>query len=399
LKRAVIDSAQALAMLKADTVAAAMPVKYQFALDVSMIFSNPSLSVDSLIDSLALVTYPNLNRGIKYFWRCRALAKNLSDSSLWSSPDSFSIQGIAGNDTPVVAVSAPNGGEIWYARSTHNITWSSSDANGVSFHKLEYSTNAGSTWLLIRDWTSGDPQTYTWVLPNIVSIQARVRVSCRDAAGLVGSDISNSNFTIGDNTAPTVRVIAPNGGQSWMAFSIHSITWSDSDNIAIADHKIEYSTNGGTSWILIRDWTTGDPHTFAWTVPNTASRSCRVRLSVRDAAGNSSSDNSNANFRIRSAGVILDVADFTPEENFLSQAYPNPFNAVTKIDYGLPEASNVSIVIYDITGRLVATLVDSYQEAGYHSVTWNSGNEPSGTYLYRITAGIYAETMKMTVVK
>jgi hypothetical protein len=399
LRRAAIDTAQVAATLKADTVVAGMRVKYQFALDISNAFSAPVISVDSLIDSLAFVTYPNLDRGVRYYWRCRALAQNFSDSSLWSLPDSFSIQGIAGNDTPHVAVTSPNGAEIWNSFSTHSITWTSSDSNGVASHKLEYSTDAGSTWLLIRDWTSGDPHSYSWVLPNIFSTQVRVRVSCRDATGLTGIDISNGNFTIRDNTPPTVRVIAPNGGQSWVIGTIQAISWSDSDNIAVVSHKIEFSTNRGTSWILVRDWTNGDPHTYSWTIPNTPSRYCRVRLSVRDGSGNTISDNSNSNFRIRTAAILPGDPGYTPEDYFLAQSYPNPFNAVTKIDYGLPDPSHVTLIVYDITGRLVETLVDEYQDAGLHSVTWNSGDEPSGTYLYRIAAGDYSETMKMTVVK
>jgi len=76
----------------------------------------------------------------------------------------------------------------------------------------------------------------------------------------------------------------------------------------------------------------------------------------------------------------------------LHKNYPNPFNPVTTLKYDLPEAANVKLTIYDITGRTVKTLVNSHQEAGYKSIRWDSTNdlgEPvsAGMYLYRIRAG------------
>ena len=81
-RRATVDSIGASATLYADSIQAAMPVKYQFALDLSASFPNPSLASDSLIDTLAAVTFANLTRNSRYFWHCRALAMDLSDSSL-----------------------------------------------------------------------------------------------------------------------------------------------------------------------------------------------------------------------------------------------------------------------------------------------------------------------------
>ena len=60
-----------------------------------------------------------------------------------------------------------------------------------------------------------------------------------------------------------------------------------------------------------------------------------------------------------------------PDEFVLYANYPNPFNPSTKIDYGLPEVSNVKLMIYDILGREVVTLVNELQDPGYKSVTWH----------------------------
>jgi hypothetical protein len=79
--------------------------------------------------------------------------------------------------------------------------------------------------------------------------------------------------------------------------------------------------------------------------------------------------------------------------------YPNPFNTQTTIRYALPEASNVTIEIYDLLGRQVETLVNSEQRAGYHSVSWNANRQPSGMYFYKLQAGEFIETKKMLLLK
>lgn len=88
-----------------------------------------------------------------------------------------------------------------------------------------------------------------------------------------------------------------------------------------------------------------------------------------------------------------------PEEFGLYQNYPNPFNPATTIRFALPEASNVELVVYDMLGREVETLVDGYKEAGYHEVVFDAGNLASGTYIYRIHIGNFMETKRLMLVK
>ena len=83
----------------------------------------------------------------------------------------------------------------------------------------------------------------------------------------------------------------------------------------------------------------------------------------------------------------------------LKQNYPNPFNPSTTIEYKLAQAGRVKIEVYGPNGQLVKTLVDQYQSAGQHTVTWNASSLAGGVYLCKIIAGDYTETVKMTYVK
>jgi hypothetical protein len=87
-----------------------------------------------------------------------------------------------------------------------------------------------------------------------------------------------------------------------------------------------------------------------------------------------------------------------PTSYSVSQNYPNPFNAKTRISFALPQDGDVAINIYSITGQLVETLNGKYT-AGEHSIMWDASDVASGVYFYKLSAGSYSQTMKMTLLK
>jgi len=93
------------------------------------------------------------------------------------------------------------------------------------------------------------------------------------------------------------------------------------------------------------------------------------------------------------------LSDSAPSSFSLSQNYPNPFNARTSIRYNLPRAVNVTIDIFDITGRMVDRLILGFQEAGEHSVIWEAADVSSGVYFYRIRAGEYVSNRRCLLIK
>jgi len=88
-----------------------------------------------------------------------------------------------------------------------------------------------------------------------------------------------------------------------------------------------------------------------------------------------------------------------PEKFALLQNYPNPFNPITMISFQLPEATNVSLTVYSVTGEKVASLVDGYRNAGHHQVTFNASALASGVYLYRMETSQFTAAGKMVLMK
>jgi hypothetical protein len=88
-----------------------------------------------------------------------------------------------------------------------------------------------------------------------------------------------------------------------------------------------------------------------------------------------------------------------PTEFSLAQNYPNPFNPTTVIEFALPVASHTSLKIFDVTGRLVATLVDGPQTAGTHHVSFDGSKLASGLYFYKLEAADKSFTRKMALIK
>ena len=101
---------------------------------------------------------------------------------------------------------------------------------------------------------------------------------------------------------------------------------------------------------------------------------------------------------------LTDINSSVPNDFRIQQNYPNPFNPITSLRYDLPENGHVNIIIYDMLGREVKTLINQTQDAGYRSIIWDATNDygkpvSAGIYLYQIQAGEYISTKKMVLLK
>jgi hypothetical protein len=104
----------------------------------------------------------------------------------------------------------------------------------------------------------------------------------------------------------------------------------------------------------------------------------------------------------------VDVGVELPKYYALNQNYPNPFNPITTIEYQIPlspfsekgeRGGFVSLKVYDLLGREVATLVNEQQPAGIYTKHWNASEMPSGVYFYRLQAGTFTETKKLILLR
>ena len=96
---------------------------------------------------------------------------------------------------------------------------------------------------------------------------------------------------------------------------------------------------------------------------------------------------------------IQHPASTVPREFNLEQNYPNPFNPVTEIRFEIPVSSFVSLKIFDVLGREVATIVNEVKQPGEYTVTWDARNIPSGVYYYRLTAGTFVSVKKLLLIR
>jgi hypothetical protein len=88
-----------------------------------------------------------------------------------------------------------------------------------------------------------------------------------------------------------------------------------------------------------------------------------------------------------------------PKEFSLSQNYPNPFNPATNLEFRIANRELVNLIVCDVLGREVATLVNEMRPAGVYTVRWDASSLPSGVYFYRLRAGNFVETKKMVLAK
>lgn len=105
------------------------------------------------------------------------------------------------------------------------------------------------------------------------------------------------------------------------------------------------------------------------------------------------------NVNVLPVGIDDEPSVALPEQFVLYQNYPNPFNPVTTIQYGLPKSANVTLKIYDMLGREVATLADEHQGVGYHWKNWDATDHSSGIYFYQIQADDFQKIRKMILRK
>ncbi|MDQ3022046.1 MAG: T9SS type A sorting domain-containing protein [Bacteroidota bacterium] len=170
-----------------------------------------------------------------------------------------------------------------------------------------------------------------------------------------------------------------------------TLNWTTASELNNAGFDVERSVVNG-SWSRVGNVTGNGTSTslnsYSYTDRNLASGKYNYRLKQIDL---------NGNFTYYDLSNEVNIG--IPTKFDLSQNYPNPFNPTTKISYDIPFDAKVSIKLFDVSGREVATLVNSIQTAGYYTIDFNGSNLASGVYFYRLTANDFVQSKRMMIVK
>jgi hypothetical protein len=264
-----------------------------------------------------------------------------------------------------------------------------------------HSTLRSSNCVCLAEWNSGN----------------RSVAACIDSADVRLASVGFAPFTIYSGATgqwakllvnailwvwpgmPAVTVTAPDTGDVWGVGSSRNITWTAA-NGPITKDSIVYSNDNGATWNFV-DKYSGSRTSCPWTIPNSPSTDCYVRVFTWNAVG--WGFGTSGKFEIQPAGGIAQ-----PENNALPlafamyQSFPNPLASGAAIRYALPRPTRVDVRIYDVAGTLVRRLVDGVQSAGYRRAYWNGLDDRGsrvapGVYYCRLQAGDFTAAQKLVV--
>lgn len=314
--------------------------------------------------------------------------------------------------------------EVYYKRSTDGgITWGADtrltyDSNGTYYpsvavsgnivHVVWYdfrmgkravfykrSTDNGTNWESDKQLTFGSSESYN---ATVGVSGAAVHVAWQDTRYGI-EEIFYMRSSDGGLTWSSERRMTNNSGISWypaisvLQNNVH-LAWQDNTT---GNYEIYYdcSTDGGITWEQITQLTID------------TAESLRPAIAVLDSYVHVVwNDKRDGNFEVyykrNPTGNpigINNISSKIPSVYSLSQNYPNPFNPITKIKFDVTKLSSVKIIVYNVSGREVVTLVNERLNPGTYETTFDGSSLTSGVYFYKMVTDGFSETRKMILIK
>jgi hypothetical protein len=304
------------------------------------------------------------------------LSTNNGSSWFRTSLDFVSVSSITITNSTVLAADYDG----VYLSTNNGLNWSKKIINNLNVHSLtsnEHGVFAGTSWGVYYSSDNGQ----TWAVTPLDSIDIWVVYAC--GSNIIAGTSINGVFVSNDN------------GQTWTNTSLNyqdifSVTAVGS-NIFVGTwlQGVYLSTDNGLHWNQKNEGL-GNLNILALQIFGGyiyagSFQGCIWRRPLSELIG------------------INKIGSEVPKEFLLYQNYPNPFNPVTKIKFDIPPSKGArgmtSIIIYDILGREVATLVNEQFNQGTYEVEWDGSNYPSGVYFYKLDAGEFTDTKKMILIK
>jgi hypothetical protein len=274
-----------------------------------------------------------------------------------------------------------------------NVSWTSITFTGYTGgYRIFYATVAGGPYTFYAQTAnkSASSQLVSGLTPGIpyyFVVQTRTDAHANNL-NVVTSENSDEVSATPPGIPATITATSPNGGESWVVGSTHNITWTTTG--AIANVKIEYSTNGGTAWSTVIA-STSNTGTFPWTVPNTPSTQCLVQVS--EALTGTPADMSNAVFSIASSSSVAISGTVTAGGTALPNVAMNglPGNPVTNAS-----GQYTGTVDYNWTGIVTPSKTGytfSPTNRAYSNITSSqSSQDYSGSSIITYTVSGYVQT-------
>ncbi|MCK4448885.1 MAG: fibronectin type III domain-containing protein, partial [Candidatus Marinimicrobia bacterium] len=191
---------------------------------------------------------------------------------------------IIDNTPPTVVISNPV--ELGTLDTTE-IIWTATDNSGLRSHHIYFSYDNCNNLSFI-DSVDGSESIYSWIVPNIVSDECRIKITSYDLVNLSDSDTSDI-FSIVDGIPPQVSILSPVLGFSIPEYEEITVTWNAYDNIEMDSVRIYYSNNSSLSFIY-QGSAPGDSIQFSFEIPSGVTDSAQIKLLVEDIFGNEGTD-------------------------------------------------------------------------------------------------------------
>jgi hypothetical protein len=289
---------------------------------------------------------------------------------------------------------------VWEKYNTTPASLDKKSLHQVLGHEPELLFSDGEVWVNVATIPTLQWDTYSALVPTFGDSSASgqhwslffISAHTSDPALFYSSEV-DSGYSI-DNIAPAIPTsVLASVDENWNV----ALNWSPAIDEDFDYFKV-YRSNT-TDFELTDDLLVVESTDNFITESLSEVGDFYFRISAVDANGNESEGSESVSVLIVSVDTQMIPENFT-----LHQNYPNPFNPITTIQYGLPEDSDVTLYIYDITGRKIKTLINSSQSAGWYNVQWNGTHQdgtPVGTGMYfaRIQAGNYSEVIKMVYLR
>jgi photosystem II stability/assembly factor-like uncharacterized protein len=330
------------------------------------------------------------------------------------------------------AVIVGNNGTVLYSTNM-GLNWSSlnsgTSANlyGIDHSPFMYAVGDNGTILFSTSFggslvqhASGTTRNLKAVTKSVTNVQIAVVVGEKGTILRTSNTGFNwSNVSIPDTTfdflamsqkgiyfSGDVFVAAGTGGRIYKSTDL-GLTWqqktsgttstlrsiyfhSPDSGVAVGDNgTVRLTTNGGETWYTNSAF--NSPPGRNYRAVSLVYRNNKTFCAASDSV-----------FFVSEEPVFVSVEQTSseiPQNYLLSQNYPNPFNPETRISFSLPNSSYVSLVVYDITGKEIRTLVSENLRAGVYEYEWNGIDLPSGVYFYRLQTAQFTYTKKMILLK